>query len=143
MDTIRETQAYYEGGVEAIYRQISGTTLHLGMFEGVDDTRQAAYARTKAFLVSHLPSLSADTTIVDLGCGYGDMGRHLAQHFGCRVIGLNLIHNQNVASAALTEAAGLSERVSTVEADFACAPLPSACTPVVWSQEAMLHAPDR
>lgn len=33
---------YYSGGVDAVYRIVSGKTLHLGMFEGEHDTRATA-----------------------------------------------------------------------------------------------------
>lgn len=135
-------QAYYEGLVEPIYRAVSGTVLHLAMFEEVE-TREAATTRTKVFLAARLPALPVTATIVDLGSGYGDTARFLAQRCGCRVIGLNLIHSQNVRALGLNREARLDGSFAVIEADFAGVPLPSACAEVVWSQEALLHAPDR
>jgi len=140
--TIQTIQSYYEGAVEPIYRAVMGTTLHLAMFEG-DESRQEAHLRTKKFLIARLPDISSDVTIIDLGSGYGDMALFLAQRFGCRVIGVNLVHVQNVLSLTLSREAGLGEQISAIEADFSHVPLPSASTQIVWSQEALLHAPDR
>ena len=142
MGNIEKIQSYYEGAVEPIYRSVMGTTLHLAMFEG-DEPRHQAHLRTKEFLTARLPDIASDTTIIDLGSGYGDMARFLAQRFGCRIIGVNLVHVQNMLSLSLSREGGLGEQISAIEADFAHVPLPSACTKIVWSQEALLHAPDR
>ncbi len=142
MTKIKTIRSYYEGLVEPIYRAALGTALHLAMFEG-DEPRATAQKRTKEFLVARLPPVSARTTILDLGSGYGDMARFLAQRFDCRVVGLNLVHSQNLRAVALNREANLAGQISTIEADFAQVPLPSACAEIVWSQESLLHAKDR
>lgn len=141
MTNSQPIKAYYEGTVEPIYRAISGPILHLGMFEG-DEPRQVATTRTKEYLAIHLP-MPLTGLILDLGSGYGDTARFLAQRCDCRVVGLNLIHNQNVAALTLNRQAGLEGQVRVVEADFARVPLSTSCAQVVWSQESLLHAPDR
>lgn len=142
MTDARQIKSYYEGTVEPIYRTISGAILHLGMFEG-DEPRQVATTRTKQFLAARLPELSPAVTLYDLGSGYGDTARFLARRCGCRVIGLNLVHSQNVHALALNRREALEGRISIAEADFARVPLPAASAQVVWSQESFLHAPDR
>ena len=67
----------------------------------------------------------------------------LAQTLGCWVVGLNLVHIQNVMSLSLSAKAGLAGQNYAVQADFSQVPFPSGCAEIVWSQEAMLHAPDR
>ncbi len=143
MTDIHEIRGYYEGAAKSIYQTISGTTLHLGMVEPEDSDPAQAHERTKEFLVARLPPVSAETIIFDLGAGYGDMARFLAHRLGCRVVGLNLVHSQNVQSQQLTGQAGLAGQVAAVEADFARTPFLSGCTDIVWSQEALLHAPNR
>lgn len=59
------------------------------------------------------------------------------------MIGLNLIHSQNVRALGLNLEERLDGSIAVIEADFAGAPLPATCAEVVWSQEALLHAPDR
>lgn len=141
MSDSQRIKAYYEGTVEPIYRAISGPILHLGMFEG-DEPRQVATTRTKEFLAARLP-LPLNGTVLDLGSGYGDTARFLAQRCNCRVIGLNLIHNQNVAAITLNRQARLEGQIRVFEGDFARAPLPNGFAQVVWSQESLLHAPQR
>jgi cyclopropane fatty-acyl-phospholipid synthase-like methyltransferase len=140
---IRQVQAYYEGVVEPIYRAAFGAALHLAMFEQEGESREQAQQRTKEFLITRLPPVSGETTIIDLGSGYGDMTRYLAQRFGCQVIGANLVHTQNVLALEFNRQAGLEQRVATIGADFNCVPLASGCANIVWCQESLLHAPDR
>jgi cyclopropane fatty-acyl-phospholipid synthase-like methyltransferase len=134
-------KSYYTGTVEPIYRIISGPILHLGIFEG-DEPRELATARTKELLASRL-QLGPEDTVLDLGSGYGDSARFLAGRYGCRVLGLNLIPGQNIEALAMTREAGLEARVRVVEADFGRVPLAAGRADVVWSQESLLHAPDR
>ena len=143
MADIHEIRGYYEGSAKSIYRSVSGATLHLGMVEPDDESHDIAHQRTKEFLLARLPQVSTETVIFDLGAGFGDMARFLAHRLGCRVVGLNLVHSQNVLSRQFNQEVGLDEQVSAVEADFARTPFPSDCAEIVWSQEAMLHAPDR
>jgi sarcosine/dimethylglycine N-methyltransferase len=136
-----QLKSYYQGVVEPIYRAISGAILHLGMFEG-DEPRQVATTRTKEFLAARLPT-PLTGLILDLGSGYGDSARFLTQRFGGRVVGLNLIASQNQQALAYNREAGLEGQVSIIEADFSHAPLADGCAKVVWSQESLLHAPNR
>lgn len=94
------TKDYYEGIVDAIYRAVSGPILHLGMFEG-DEPREVAAKRTKEYLTSKIGLLRTTSVVVDLGSGYGDTARFLADKTGCRVLGVNLIHSQNVHALSL------------------------------------------
>jgi sarcosine/dimethylglycine N-methyltransferase len=83
----QQTKSYYEGTVGPIYRVISGTSLHLGMYESEGEARATANARTKDFLAGRVQA-GPDSIVVDLGSGFGDSGRYLAGRFGCRVIGV-------------------------------------------------------
>jgi sarcosine/dimethylglycine N-methyltransferase len=147
MNDNADTRAYYEGTVEPIYLAISGAILHLGMFEG-NESRLEATARTKKFLASRVQAANG-STIVDLGSGYGDAMRFLARRFDCQVIGVNLVHSQNVRALAENRQSELlfspkpKRQIMVLEADFARAPLPAGCAQTVWSQEAFLHAVDR
>lgn len=136
-----DTRTYYEGTVEPIYLAISGAIMHLGIFEA-GDSRQEATTRTKEFLATRAQA-TASSAIVDLGSGYCDSARYLAKRFGCRVIGVNLIHSQNRRAQALNREIGRDKQISIVEADFTRAPLPAGYAQVVWSQEAFLHATER
>ena len=138
----QEIQQYYEGAVEPVFRSIFGTNLHLAMFEG-DESQDEAMQRTKEFLLARLPAVSTEAIIFDLGSGYGDTARYLAQQLDCRVVGLNLVHVQNVTSLSLSVQADLAAKTFALEADFAQIPFLDGCAGIVWSQESMLHASDR
>ncbi len=138
----QKIKTYYEGLVEPIYRTVSGTVLHLGMFEG-HESREVATIRTKEYLAARLPGALSPSNILDLGSGYGDAARYLAQRFGCRVVGINLIHSQNMRANTLNREAGLDRQIAIIEADFTHVPIPNDHFSIIWSQEAFLHAPNR
>ncbi len=54
--------------------------------------------------------LSAAMLVLDIGCGVGGPARTLAEHFGCRVVGVDLAASYVEAATALTRRVGLSER---------------------------------
>jgi ubiquinone/menaquinone biosynthesis C-methylase UbiE len=55
--------------------------------------------------------LAAAMQVLDIGCGVGGPARTLAEHFGCRVVGVDLSESFVGAAAALTRQVGLAERV--------------------------------
>ncbi len=133
---------YYTGRVEPIYRSISGSILHLGIFEKETDTYLESKSRTKPFLAGHL-EIRPGARLLDLGSGYGDAARYLASRFDCRPIALNLVHVQNVFARDQNRQLASRYPVLVVEGDFSHVPLTARSLDVVWSQEALLHAPDR
>jgi sarcosine/dimethylglycine N-methyltransferase len=54
-------------------------------------------------------------TVLDVGSGLGGPARQVARRAGCRVVGLDITHAYVDAARALTDTAGLSDRV-----EFAC-----------------------
>jgi cyclopropane fatty-acyl-phospholipid synthase-like methyltransferase len=60
--------------------------------------------------------LTPDATVVDVGSGFGGPARQIARTVGCRVIGVDVTPAYVEVARALTEAAGLADRV-----EFTCA----------------------
>lgn len=133
---------YYEEKVEPIYRAISGRAMHLGMFDSLEEPYEVGATRTKEFLASQL-NLKSGMRVLDLGSGYGEAARFLVQRYDCSVLAINLIHVQNVFARKSNRDMGFGPAIHVIEADFTQVPLASGCASVVWSQEALLHAPDR
>jgi sarcosine/dimethylglycine N-methyltransferase len=63
--------------------------------------------------------LTAGMTALDVGCGLGGPARQVARNTGCNVVGLDITAAYVEAARALTDAAGLAERVRYVCADVA------------------------
>lgn len=57
-------------------------------------------------------------TVVEAGCGWGGLARHLARHYGVRVRAYNISHEQVAYARERARAVGLAERVEYVEDDY-------------------------
>lgn len=144
-EAARIAEAYYDSAdADAFYRLIwGGEDIHVGLYEGPEDTIRDASRRTVAAMAERLPALGPEHRVLDLGAGFGGAARYLARRFGCRVTCLNLSQVENAHNEALTAEAGLQDRVRVVHGSFDAIPEPDASHDVVWSQDAFLHAPDR
>jgi cyclopropane fatty-acyl-phospholipid synthase-like methyltransferase len=68
-----------------------------------------------------LPSLdlSADSSLLDVGSGFGGPARYIADKVGARVVGVDITPSYVEAATWLTELSGLSDRVSFLHCDIA------------------------
>ena len=74
--------------------------------------------RTKLDLVGTKLALTAQDTVLDVGCGWGSFALHAAQQHGCRVVGVTLSRNQAALARERVAAAGLEDRVEIRLADY-------------------------
>ena len=105
------------------------------------DIRTASRLTVDA-MVAKLGDISGKR-VIDLGAGYGGAARVLAKKHGAHVTCLNLSLKENARNRELTQAAGLSDKISVVDGSFDDIPFADAEFDVAWSQDAILHAPDR
>jgi len=105
------------------------------------DIRTASRLTVDA-MVAKLGDISGKR-VIDLGAGYGGAARVLAKKHGAHVTCLNLSLKENARNRELTQAAGLSDKISVVDGSFDDMPFADAEFDVAWSQDAILHAPDR
>ena len=68
-------------------------TYSCAVFASPEDTLEQAQSR-KVDLVARKLNLSPGDRLLDIGCGWGTMGIHAAQHYGARVIGVTLSEPQ-------------------------------------------------
>ncbi|MCP4328428.1 MAG: methyltransferase domain-containing protein [Alphaproteobacteria bacterium] len=76
----------------------------------VDEFHVGGRRATEDFLTQL--SLSADTHVLDIGCGLGGAARFAADRFGCRVTGIDLTDEYVEAGKVLLGWVGLEDRVS-------------------------------
>ncbi len=57
-------------------------------------------------------------SVVEAGCGWGGLARHLARHYGVRVRAYNISQEQVSYARGRAQAEGLSDRVEYVEDDY-------------------------
>ncbi|WP_431045357.1 SAM-dependent methyltransferase [Streptomyces sp. P1-3] len=90
-----------------------------------------------------LRGVPQESTVLDLGSGYGGPTRYLAERFGCRVIALNLSEAQNQRHRATNAKRGLDGLIEVVTGSFQDIPCKDRRFDVVWSQEAFCRSGDR
>ncbi|WP_329395576.1 methyltransferase domain-containing protein [Streptomyces melanogenes] len=140
------TRSYYDtADVDAFYDAVwGGEDIHTGIYTHDQESIATASRRTveqAADKVSGL--LTPDSTVLDLGSGYGGATRYLAERFGCRVVALNLSESQNARHRATNAERGLDTLIEVVTGSFHDIPFPDRRFDVVWSQEAFCHSGDR
>ncbi|KAA1258395.1 Sarcosine/dimethylglycine N-methyltransferase [Rubripirellula obstinata] len=145
-DTATETARRYYNSSDAdtFYAEIwGGEDIHIGIYQSPDEPISRASHRTVEHLTQRLSGINESSVILDIGSGYGGAARHLARHFGCRVIGLNLSETENARHRQLNQQAGLEDRIEVIDGAFESIPLDDDHVDVVWSQDAILHSGDR
>jgi len=134
---------YYDSAeADAFYHGIwGGEDIHIGLYDTTRDIREASRL-TVEHMASKLGDLS-EKHVLDIGSGYGGAARVLAGKGARRVTCLNISKVENDRNRKLNEAAALADRISVVDGSFDDLPFDDASFDVVWSQDAILHAPDR
>jgi cyclopropane-fatty-acyl-phospholipid synthase len=62
--------------------------------------------------------LQQGETIIEAGCGWGSLARHMARHYGVRVRAYNISHSQITYARERAAAEGLDGQVEFVEDDY-------------------------
>jgi cyclopropane-fatty-acyl-phospholipid synthase len=101
------------------YEMVLGPSMaySCAVFVSRDDTLEQAQAR-KVDLVARKLDLQPGTRLLDVGCGWGTMGIHAAQHFGARVVGITLSEPQANYATEQARLAGVSDLVEFRVQDF-------------------------
>jgi cyclopropane-fatty-acyl-phospholipid synthase len=74
--------------------------------------------RDKLDLVCRKLGLTEGARLLDIGCGWGSLSLHAAQHYGARVIGVTLSREQQDFVLAKVAARGLTDRVEIRLQDY-------------------------
>ncbi|MFF3584672.1 SAM-dependent methyltransferase [Streptomyces mirabilis] len=133
------TRHYRQGDLhrkidEALDRLHPGhTTLTTDDLHGVDEFHIGGHAATRE-LAEHL-ELNAGLRVLDVGSGLGGPARHLAQHAGADVTGVDLTEEYVDVARRLTDRVGLTDRVRFQQGDVTALPFPQASFDRAW----MLH----
>ncbi|HEY6425341.1 MAG TPA: methyltransferase domain-containing protein [Pseudonocardiaceae bacterium] len=81
--------------------------------------------------------------ILDAGCGVGGSSLWLAQERDVEVVGITPVPSQVALARGYAAQRGLADRVRFEQADYAATSLPDASFDVVWTLEALCHAPNK
>jgi cyclopropane-fatty-acyl-phospholipid synthase len=101
------------------YRMVLGPsmTYSCAVWPATDATLEVAQA-TKYDLICRKLDLRPGMRVLDVGCGWGGMAMHAAQHYGVDVVGVTLSTRQAEGARRSVEEAGLGERVEIRYQDY-------------------------
>ncbi|WP_206441699.1 class I SAM-dependent methyltransferase [Streptomyces boncukensis] len=141
---VSTARSYYNSpDADTFYASVwGGEDIHIGLYESSEEPIADASRRTVARMADRL-GLTAESTVLDLGSGFGGSARYLAETYGCRVQALNLSEVENQRHRQLNAQRGLTDRIEVVDGSFEEIPFPDSSVDVVWSQDAFLHSGDR
>lgn len=98
----------------------------------------------KLDLVCRKLGLGPDSRLLDVGCGWGSLSLHAAEHFGARVVGVTISAEQRRFAEAAARRRGIADRVEFQLCDYRDAvPLPGAEYDAVASLEMGEHVGER
>ena len=93
--------------------------------------------------LAQLAGMGAGMRVLDIGSGLGGPARTIAQHYGCKVTGLDLTEEFCRVAAMLTELCGMQEQVSFKHGNALDMPFEDASFDLVWTQQAGMNIEDK
>jgi len=141
-DLVSTTKSYYDSpdADEFYYHVWGGEDIHVGLYKGPDHAIKDASKKTVAKMISMLDNADENTTILDIGAGYGGAARHIVSEVGCHVTCLNLSDKENARNVEKNKAAGLDNNIDVVGGNFEDLPFDDNQFDMVWCQDSILHS---
>ena len=96
---------HYNIGSAFYSKWLGSTMFYTCAYLGRDATTLYQAQRDKAQIVGEKAGLKPGDRVLDVGCGFGSLGKYLAQQFGVTVVGITIAEDQRVY--ALEACAGL------------------------------------
>jgi cyclopropane-fatty-acyl-phospholipid synthase len=117
-DTTRDIQFHYDRS-NGFYEQFldSRMTYSCAYFQDPNTSLEDAQV-AKLDLISRKLALAPGQTFLDIGCGWGSLLFHAAEHFGVKGIGCTLSDQQWSYAVTRAHHRGLDRLVAVYEADF-------------------------
>lgn len=137
-------QYYDSDDADRFYFEIwGGEDIHIGLYDSMESPVREASHKTVERMADELLDITSESTVLDIGAGYGGAARYLAGRFGCQVTCLNISETQNERNRKLNAKAGLGDSISVVHGNFEDLPFEASQFDIVWSQDAILHSGNR
>ncbi|GMR01721.1 MAG: cyclopropane-fatty-acyl-phospholipid synthase family protein [Acidimicrobiia bacterium] len=114
-----EAVSYHYDVSNDFYRLVLGPSLtySCAVFEDATDTLEAAQAN-KYELICRKLGLRPGMRLLDIGCGWGGMALHAAQHHGVEAVGVTISRNQVDLATKRVADAGLTDRIDIRLQDY-------------------------
>jgi ubiquinone/menaquinone biosynthesis C-methylase UbiE len=143
--TTEQVIDYYQNAQSYLLGPLQGAC-HFG-YSDPDDIRkkQGSFELTNSLramerLLGDRLDLPPYSTVVDAGCGYGRVATTLADEFGLRIIGADLIPKRLSEARQFTNVRGVGNRVGLVNANYAALPLQDSSVDGLYTIETLVHA---
>lgn len=145
LEAVETARDYYNSeDADNFYSTIwGGEDIHIGIYHSENDSIFDASRRTQERMAEQLESIDSNTSVIDLGSGYGGAARFLAGRFDCNVVALNLSEVENERARSLNREQGLDNRIDVIDGNFEDLPFDDESFGVAWSQDSFLHSPLR
>ncbi len=93
--------------------------------------------------IASLAQLQPHHKVLDVGCGLGGSARHIANEYGCSVIGIDLTDEYIDVAKKLTEFVNLTDKVSFKQGSALELPFPSENFDIVWTEHTQMNIKDK
>ena len=139
------TKSYYDSqDADEFYHTVwGGEDIHVGIYKSDEEPIFEASRRTAEAMIARLPKIDEDTTILDIGAGYGGAARYLAKKFGCHVTCLNLSDKENERNDEKNKDQGLADLIDVKGGNFEDLPFDENSFDIVWCQDSILHSDNK
>ncbi len=123
-----------------LFEMLCDGNLHAGYWESAEDrtTLSDAQERLTEWLITRTHA-SAQSRVLDVGCGNGSPALALARKTGCAVVGITLSHEQTRTANQRTSAASLDQRAFFLRTDAMEMPFASEIFDAAWALESIFH----
>lgn len=99
--------------------------------------------RLATYQLVELVDLTPATEVLDAGTGIGGTARYLADRFGCRVTGVDMVPEYCDTARWLNHLVGMDDRIVIREGDVTELPFADASFQVVFSQHVQMNVSDK
>lgn len=99
--------------------------------------------RQSTLEVAALADLAPTDRVLDVGCGLGGTARHLAEAYGCTIIGIDLTQEYIDVGKELTRRVGLDDKVRLRQGSALEIPFDDDSFDVAWTEHVQMNIADK
>jgi tocopherol O-methyltransferase len=116
--------------------------MHFGYYDETVRTHEASLLKMNAVLAGYA-QITAQTHVLDAGCGYGGSAIWLAATYGCQVHGINISPYEIQEAQHFARVRRVSHLVQFEVMDYTQITYPDASFDVIWALETLVHTEHR
>jgi len=117
-DARENVHVHYDLGNDFYALWLDGSMTYTCAYFERDDATLEEAQRVKLDYVCRKLRLRPGETVIEAGCGWGALARHMARHYGVTVRAFNISQAQLAYARERTAREGLADRVTFVDADY-------------------------